>query len=96
MVVDGQDPEFVIRVLAKDINQTIERHEQGQDIFQGRTWLAFVKENLRSFGSRLIRSLVVDEVILDVSFSQFQSSLIHLEIRIDLMIFSDQIGSIFH
>lgn len=35
MVVDGQDPDFVLRVLAKDINQTIERHELGQDIFTG-------------------------------------------------------------
>ena len=35
MVVDGQEPQLVLRVLAKDINQTIERHELGHQIFRG-------------------------------------------------------------
>ncbi len=34
MCVDGQEPEFVRSVLSKDINLTIERHEQGQAIFK--------------------------------------------------------------
>jgi chemotaxis protein MotA len=35
LAIDGNEPEFVSRVLAKDINLTIERHEQGQAIFKG-------------------------------------------------------------
>lgn len=35
MAIDGQKPEFVARVLSKEINQTIERHEQGQAVFKG-------------------------------------------------------------
>ncbi len=34
LAIDGHDPEFVSRVLSKDINMTIERHEQGQSIFK--------------------------------------------------------------
>ena len=32
--VDGHDPEFVRKMLNKDINQTIERHDSGQSIFK--------------------------------------------------------------
>lgn len=35
LAVDGQDPDFVRRILSSDINLTIERHEQGQHIFKG-------------------------------------------------------------
>jgi chemotaxis protein MotA len=34
LCVDGHDPEFVSRMLTKDINQTIERHETGVGIFK--------------------------------------------------------------
>ena len=34
MVVDGHDPELVHKTLSKDIHLTIERHEQGQNIFK--------------------------------------------------------------
>ncbi len=34
LCVDGHDPEFVKRMLSKDINQAIERHEVGQNIFK--------------------------------------------------------------
>lgn len=34
LCVDGHDPEFVRRMLTKDINQTIERHDIGQGIFK--------------------------------------------------------------
>lgn len=35
LAVDGQDPEFVRRILTSDINLTIERHDTGQHIFKG-------------------------------------------------------------
>lgn len=35
LAVDGQDPEFVKRILANDINLSIERHETGKSIFKG-------------------------------------------------------------
>ncbi|MGB5179364.1 MAG: flagellar motor protein PomA [Gammaproteobacteria bacterium] len=34
LVVDGSEPEFVRKMLNTDINQTIERHEEGQGIFK--------------------------------------------------------------
>ena len=34
LCVDGHDAEFVRRMLSKDINQTIERHDVGQNIFK--------------------------------------------------------------
>ena len=34
LVVDGHDPELVRKMLSKDINLTIERHEEGQAIFK--------------------------------------------------------------
>lgn len=34
LCVDGHDPDFVRRMLNKDINQTIERHERGVGIFK--------------------------------------------------------------
>jgi len=34
LAVDGHDPELVRRMLSKDINLTIERHEQGRQIFK--------------------------------------------------------------
>lgn len=34
LCVDGHDPEFVRRMLSKDINQAIERHETGRGIFK--------------------------------------------------------------
>ena len=34
LVVDGSEPEFVRKMLNTDINQTIERHEEGQSIFK--------------------------------------------------------------
>ncbi len=34
LAIDGHEPEFVSRVLGKDINLTIERHDQGQGIFK--------------------------------------------------------------
>ena len=34
LCVDGHDPEFVRKMLGKDINQTIERHDTGQNIFK--------------------------------------------------------------
>ncbi|MEA1868289.1 MAG: flagellar motor protein PomA [Thermodesulfobacteriota bacterium] len=34
MVVDGHDPELVHKTLSKDIYLTLERHEQGQNIFK--------------------------------------------------------------
>ena len=34
LCVDGHEPEFVRRMLTKDINQTIERHETGRGIFK--------------------------------------------------------------
>lgn len=34
LVVDGNDADFVRKVLANDINLTIERHEEGQSIFK--------------------------------------------------------------
>ena len=34
LCVDGHDPEFVRKILNKDINQTIERHDVGQSIFK--------------------------------------------------------------
>ena len=34
LCVDGHDPEFVRRMLSKDINQAIERHDTGQGIFK--------------------------------------------------------------
>jgi len=34
LAIDGHDPEFVSRVLSKDINMTIERHDRGQSIFK--------------------------------------------------------------
>jgi len=34
LAVDGHDPELVRRMLSKDINLTIERHEEGQQIFK--------------------------------------------------------------
>lgn len=34
LCVDGHDPEFVKKMLGKDINQAIERHEIGQNIFK--------------------------------------------------------------
>jgi chemotaxis protein MotA len=34
LCVDGHDPEFVGKMLSKDINQTIERHETGVGIFK--------------------------------------------------------------
>lgn len=34
LCVDGHDPAFVRNMLSKDINLTIERHEQGQAIFK--------------------------------------------------------------
>ena len=34
LCVDGHDPEFVGRMLSKDINQAIERHETGVGIFK--------------------------------------------------------------
>ena len=33
LVVDGQAPEVIQKILAKDINLTIERHDQGKKIF---------------------------------------------------------------
>ena len=35
LAVDGQDPEIVDRILTKEINLAIERHEMGQNIFKG-------------------------------------------------------------
>lgn len=35
LAVDGHDEEYVAKILATDINQTIERHERGQHIFKG-------------------------------------------------------------
>lgn len=35
LAIDGHEPEFVSQVLSKDINMTIQRHEQGQSIFRG-------------------------------------------------------------
>jgi chemotaxis protein MotA len=35
LTVDGHDAEFVARVLNNEINQTIEHHEQGEDVFKG-------------------------------------------------------------
>jgi chemotaxis protein MotA len=35
MAIDGHDPEFVRRVLNKEINQTIERNEMGEAVFKG-------------------------------------------------------------
>ncbi len=35
LAIDGHEPDFVARVLSKEINLTIERHEQGQAIFKG-------------------------------------------------------------
>ena len=34
LCVDGHEPEFVRKMLSKDINQTIERHDNGQSIFK--------------------------------------------------------------
>ncbi|MDX1698495.1 MAG: flagellar motor protein PomA [Thiohalobacterales bacterium] len=34
LIVDGNDPEFVRKMLNNDINNTIERHEEGQGIFK--------------------------------------------------------------
>jgi chemotaxis protein MotA len=34
LVVDGHESEFVRKMLNKDINMTIERHEEGQSIFK--------------------------------------------------------------
>ncbi|MCP5151529.1 MAG: flagellar motor protein PomA [Ectothiorhodospiraceae bacterium] len=34
LCVDGHDPDFVRRMLNKDINQAIERHDTGQSIFK--------------------------------------------------------------
>ncbi len=34
LCVDGHDPDFVKRMLTKDINQAIERHEVGRSIFK--------------------------------------------------------------
>ena len=34
LCVDGHDPEFVRKMLSKDINQAIERHDSGQAIFK--------------------------------------------------------------
>jgi len=34
LCVDGHEPEFVQRMLTRDINQTIERHDNGQSIFK--------------------------------------------------------------
>jgi chemotaxis protein MotA len=34
LCVDGRDPEFVGRMLSKDINQAIERHDTGVNIFK--------------------------------------------------------------
>ncbi|MGB5339269.1 MAG: flagellar motor protein PomA [Gammaproteobacteria bacterium] len=34
LVVDGNEPEFVRKMLSNDINLTIERHEEGQGIFK--------------------------------------------------------------
>ncbi len=35
LAVDGHDEEYVAKILATDINQTIERHDRGQHIFKG-------------------------------------------------------------
>lgn len=35
LAVDGHDEEYVARILASEINQTIERHDRGQHIFKG-------------------------------------------------------------
>ncbi|MCI5065129.1 MotA/TolQ/ExbB proton channel family protein [bacterium] len=35
LAVDGHDEEYVGRILATEINQTIERHERGQHLFKG-------------------------------------------------------------
>jgi chemotaxis protein MotA len=35
LAIDGHEPDFVTRVLAKEINLTIERHERGQAVFKG-------------------------------------------------------------
>lgn len=35
LAVDGQTPELVRKILVKEINQTIDRHERGQHIFKG-------------------------------------------------------------
>lgn len=35
LAVDGHDEEYVARILATEINQTIERHDRGQHIFKG-------------------------------------------------------------
>ena len=35
MVIDGQQPDLIRRLLLNDLNTTITRHEQGQDIFRG-------------------------------------------------------------
>lgn len=34
LVVDGNDAEFIRKMMSTDINQTIERHEEGQSIFK--------------------------------------------------------------
>jgi chemotaxis protein MotA len=34
LVVDGNEPDFVRKMLSSDINQTIERHDEGRGIFQ--------------------------------------------------------------
>jgi len=34
LAIDGHEPEFVTRVLSKEINMTIERHDLGQSIFK--------------------------------------------------------------
>ncbi|MCB0328704.1 MAG: MotA/TolQ/ExbB proton channel family protein [Bdellovibrionales bacterium] len=35
LAVDGHDEEYVARILATEINQTIDRHERGQHLFKG-------------------------------------------------------------
>lgn len=35
LAVDGHDEDYVAKILATDINQTIERHERGQHLFKG-------------------------------------------------------------
>lgn len=35
LCVDGHDPQFIQKMLAKDINNSIARHEAGQDMFVG-------------------------------------------------------------
>lgn len=35
LAVDGHDEDYVARILATEINQTIDRHERGQHLFKG-------------------------------------------------------------